>query len=183
MSKNSEKIRNGIISLSTKPYEIISGTVVAGSIDERLYTMSVAISNGSTIINGVILNTISGESKGLFVIPKDNSHVIIGSTDGTGEWTLLKVSEIEKLTVVTEKVKFEIDDNGVEMQNDNLAFSMGDLSFKIKSGSESLYKLLQDLIKALTLLTVNTPSGVSAVPNNVADFTTLLTRLDNLLSA
>lgn len=183
MNQNLEKILKGLQNLSTNPNEIVSGTVVPGSIDENMYTMSVRLSHSNSVLEDVLLNTISEEGKGFYIVPKEGSHVVVGSIDGAGEWMLLKASEIKKLMVHTQEVRFEVNENDVELGNNNLQFNMGAASFKIKSGSESLYKLLQDLIKALTLLTVNTPSGVSAVPNNVADFTTLLTRLDNLLSA
>lgn len=52
----------------------------------------------------------------------------------------------------------------------------------IKSTSESLYQVLSDLLTAIKLITVNTGTGTSTPPNNVAAFNSIATRLSALLS-
>jgi hypothetical protein len=57
MSKNSARIKEGIINLSREPYEIMSGKVLPGSTDTSAYTISVQPSDGSAPIEGVMLNS------------------------------------------------------------------------------------------------------------------------------
>lgn len=54
--------------------------------------------------------------------------------------------------------------------------------FKIKRQDETLKKILADFLGAVKAITVNTPSGVSATPNNLTAFDTIIERLDNLLT-
>ena len=100
MTKNTDKIRKGIRALTHKPYEIVSGTVVAGSVDATEYTMTVLPSDDSEGIEGVLLNVITNDENGVVLLPKDNSNVIIGSIDGPGEWSLLKASDLVKVSIV-----------------------------------------------------------------------------------
>lgn len=183
MTRNTAKIREGIRALSHKPFEILSGTVVAGSVDSRAYTMSVMPSDGGDAIQGVLLSSVSENANGMIVFPKDGSNVIIGSIDGSGEWTLLKASDLAKAIIAIENVVYQIDDTQVNIQNGSVVFNMGASMFKMNTASESLFQWLNDLTTAMTLLTVGTSSGPSTVPINVATFNTLLTRLNNLLIA
>ena len=182
MSKNIAKIKHGIQALAGKPYEITSGTVVPGSVDTDLYTMSVQPTDDTGAIEGVMLGSVTG-SNGILLIPKDGSSVIIGSIDGPGEWTLLKASELQKAIITVGHVTYEIDNTQVNVQNSDVVFNIGASVFKMNTSSESLFSLLQDLLTGLTLLTVGTSTGPSSVPVNVATFNNLLTRLNNLLSA
>lgn len=54
--------------------------------------------------------------------------------------------------------------------------------FKIKRQDETLKKILADFLEAVKAITVNTPSGVSATPNNINAFDAIIERLDNLLT-
>lgn len=53
----------------------------------------------------------------------------------------------------------------------------------IKRSSESLKKIISDLIDKILLLTVTTPNGPSGTPINAADFTAIKQRLPNLFEA
>ena len=183
MSKNTAKIKAGIQVLADKPYEIISGTVVAGSVNTSEYTMSVLPTNGGEPIAEIMLSTITENNSGLVLIPKDGSNVVIGSVDGTGEWTLLKANELDKATITIGNVIYEIDAAQVNIQNGSSVLNIGSSMFKMHTASESLFGVLKDLITGITLLTVSTSAGNSTVPVNIATFNDLLTRLNNLLSA
>ena len=182
MTKNTAKIKSGIRSLSNKPYEIISGTVVPGSVDVTALTVSVQASDDSEPIEGVMLNAVTDESNGVILFPADGSNVIIGSVDGPGEWCLIKASELTKVIITIENVTCEMDNSQVSIQNGNVLFNISDSVFKVNTASESLYQLLKDCFTYLSVLTVTTPSGTSGVPVNVADFDNLLTRINNLLA-
>ena len=183
MTKNFLRIRAGISTLVNKPFEIISGTVVEGSINEDQLTISVQPSDDSTPIEGVILNAISGENKGMILFPKEGSNVIIGSIDGSGEWGLLRASETTKAIITIGNVVYKMDSAQVSIQNGNVVFNMSDSVFKMSTPGESLFQLLKDCFTYLTQLTVPTPAGTSGIPVNATDFANLLSRLNNLLNA
>jgi phage baseplate assembly protein gpV len=66
----------------------------------------------------------------------------------------------------------------LKLQNTELI--MTESGFTIKRSSESLNKILSDLIDKILLLTVTTPVGVSGTPVNFADFQDIKQRLPNL---
>lgn len=183
MSKNTAKIREGFAALSEKSPEIISGTVVPGSIDTGALTCRVQPTDNSAPIEGVMLNAVAENSNGLILFPKDNSNVIIGCVDGPGEWTLLRASEIDKAQITIGPVLCEIDANRVEFKNGSVVLDIGAAVFKMNTAGESLYQLLKDLVTGISVLEVVTAGVTSSVPTNAATFTSLLTRLNNLLSA
>ena len=183
MNKNTVKIKDGIRRLTHKPFEIISGTVIAGSVDNVSCTMSVMPSDSLDPIDGVLLNVITNNGNGLILFPADGSNVIIGSVDGPGQWALLQANEIEKAKIKIGDVALEMNSAQVKILNNRVEFNMSDTVFKFNSASESLFQLLKDCFTYITELTVPTPSGTSSIPVNVADFNNLLTRLNNLLAA
>jgi len=183
MTKNTSKIRDGIRALGTRPNEILSGTVVPGSVDEEAYTISVQPSDDGKPINGVMLCSITGSGNGLLLFPKEASSVIIGSVDGPGEWTLIRSSEISKATITIGTVTYEMDSEQVIIRNGDTIFSLSPSLFKVNTAGESLFQLLKDCFTYITEITVSTPSGVSGVPINAVDFTNLITRLNNLLTS
>ena len=183
MNRNTIKIKAGIRALANDPHIIVSGTVAAGSLDEGAYTISVLPSDDSAPIEHVMLTTVTENDNGVVLFPKDESNVIIGCVDGPGEWVLLRAGELKKVIVNIGNVRYEMDDSQINIQNGSSVFNVGTAVFKMNTGSESLFQLLNDLITGLTLLTVTTPSGPSGTPINIATFSALLSRLNNLLSA
>ena len=183
MSKNTAKIKAGIRALANNPYEIISGTVVPGSINTSEYSICVQPSDDSEPIEGVMLNPVTGNGNGMILFPGDGSNVIIGSIDGPGEWVLLKASELTKAIITIEDVTYELDNTQVNIRNGNVIFNVSNSVFKMNTPGESLFQLLKDCFTYITALTVSTPSGTSSVPVNVADFNNLITRLNNLLTS
>jgi hypothetical protein len=182
MTKNTAKIKAGITLLAHKPYEILSGTVVSGSVDTEANTISVQTGIDSMPIQSVMLTAVAGENSGLIIVPKEGSHVIIGSIDGPGHWVLLRASELTNVILRIGAVRLQVDDNGIKIESGNAVLDIGSL-IKINTSGESLFTLLNDLITAVSLLTVGTHSGPSTPPVNVASFSALIPRLNNLLSA
>ena len=169
--------------LTENPYEIISGTVVAGSVNTSEYTMSVLPTNGNEPIAEVMLSTITENTSGLVLIPKDGSNVVIGSIDGPGEWTLLKANELNKTIITMGNVTYEMDETQVNIQNGSSVLNIGASLFKMYTASESLFSLLKYLITGITALTVTTSAVSSGIPNNITTFDDLLTRLNNFLGS
>ena len=157
--------------------------MVPGSMDESEYTISVQPSDDSEPIEGVMLNAITNDGNGILLFPKDGSNVVVGSIDGPGEWALIRTSEISKAVITIENITYEMDSTQVKIQNGSVVFNIGASLFKMNTPSESLFQLLKDCFTYITELTVTTTAGTSSIPVNVADFTNLLTRLNNLLTS
>lgn len=183
MNKNTTKIRAGIHALVQRPYEVISGTVVSGSIDAAAYTATVQPSDDGEPIKGVRLHTITGSGEGMVLIPADGADVVIASIDGPGEWTVIKMGEITKAVIKIGNVTLEMDGTRATLQNHSVTLDISGSVFKMNTAAESLYTFLSDLLNYLMALTVPTPSGVSGVPVNITNFSALRTRLDNLLES
>ena len=184
MTKNTGRIKAGIRALAKKPNEIISGTVVAGSVDAATCTMSVSTTNGGDPIEGVLLNAVTGDASGFVLLPEDGSSVVIGSVDGSGEWVLIQASDIVKTICTIGNVVCEIDSSQINIQNGSVLFNIGTGQFKMNSSSESLFQLLNDFMNAITTITYTNGSGAAALtPASLPTITNLQTRLGNLLSA
>lgn len=182
MNRNLVRIREGIQSLTSGQYELISGTVVPGSVNLTDYCVTVLPTNGEVPVDGVMLSSVINNGNGLIMVPADGSNVVIGSVDGPGEWSVIKASDVIKVIVTIGSVRFEMNDAHVNIQNGSVQFDISNSVFKVNTPSESLYQLLKDCFTYITALTVSTPSGTSSFPINVADFNNLITRLDNLLT-
>jgi hypothetical protein len=182
MTKNSTRIISGITTLVDRPYEIISGTVLSGSVDINANTFSLQPSYEGEPIMGVMLTSVSDDDNGVVLVPKNGSNVIVGSVDGPGQWTLLKANALEKVVVKVGEVNCEISGSGIKLHSGNTMVDIGSL-IKIGTASESLFGLLNDLLTAIMALTVTTSTGPSSVPVNLTSFSALSTRLSNLLSA
>ena len=156
MTKNTDKIRKGIRALTHKPYEIVSGTVVAGSVDATEYTMTVLPSEDS---EGVLLNVITNDENGVVLLPKDNSNVIIGSIDGPGEWSLLKASDLVKVSIVLGSSKVTVTDGLIQF-NDG---SNGGLTVtpELKTQLDKTTTLLSHLIAVINGIPVDEPGSGS----------------------
>jgi len=182
MTKSALKITEGIKALTRQPYEIVSGSVVAGSVNEEDQTIAVIPDGEEGIIEGVMLCAVSATTDKVIWLPKEGSHVVIGSVDGPGNWILLKSSEVTKVLITIANTQCTISETGVKIESGTTVIEVESI-IKIATASESLHAILNDLITAITLITVPTPGGPSGVPVNAATFNTILTRLSNLLSA
>lgn len=142
--------------------ELISGTVVAGSVDEDAMTCSVEVLAMDEPIEGVLLNVIESNVKGCVAVPADGSHVWIGSIDGPGEWGIFKTEQVKKVLVdVDELVQVKVKELKLECDNSTLAGKKDEWSFnngknggipiasKIDDNFNSIKKYLNTLESAI----------------------------------
>ncbi len=108
--------------------------------------------------------------------------MVLASIDGPGIWTVIKTNELDRAMVTIGNTRYEMNDNLISVQNGNTILTVGTDAFKMNTLSESLFNILNDLITGITALTVGTSGGPSTPPTNLATFTSLLTRLSNLLT-
>ena len=106
-------------------------------------------------------------SEGLLIVPKVNSNILMGSIGNSDvEHFVISHSEISSFKVTVGNTQYEVDNQG----------------FAIQKGGENLKAIISDLITAITTLTVTctAPTTPSSPPLNVAAFTLIKNRLNNL---
>ena len=76
---------------------------------------------------------------------------------------------------------FEVDiSDNIEFKADGAEISMDD-KIGIKNASDDLKSIVDDLITAITQITVTTPAGPSGIPINIASFELIKQRLETLM--
>ena len=147
MNKNRAQIKAGIRSLAAQDYNIIGGTMVAGSTDAAAGTISVLPADGRPAIDGILLGVVTENENGIIVYPSDDSDVIIGSANGSGTWFLLKASTITKATIKIGGSSSTITDGLIQF-NDG---SLGGLTKtqELKTQLDKTTTLLQHLVATI----------------------------------
>lgn len=113
---NTQKIIEGIRQLTHKPYELVSGTVVPGSVDADEYTCSIRLTHmddTDTPLANVMLSAVTENGNGVIRIPADGSNVIIGSVGGRGQYFLVHCSNLAKVLVTIGDTTCQVDGDGV----------------------------------------------------------------------
>ena len=164
MSQTKNKIKKGIKVLTHKEAEIISGTVV--SIDESNYTIQVLATNEDNAIEGVMLSAVVNNDNGYILYPAVNSDVIIACVDGPGEYMLIKASVITKAVI---KINDQV-------------FTLDGTKYGLVKGSESLGKIMSDLMDKMLAMTFTNGAGTTGSTNNNTDLTQIKNRITNFLT-
>jgi hypothetical protein len=155
-----EQIREGLRDLAKRvgPVQTILATVV--SVNEAEFTC--VLNDGDIDIHDVRLRPVLNGNEAQTLIPKAGSYVLAIRIE---EWMLMAADEIDKYRVKIGDMEFEMDGS----------------KFLFKMDSETLKKIMDDLLDAIEQLTVNTNVGPSSVPINIASFIAIKTRVDNFL--
>lgn len=143
------------------PKTIRTATVTAVNTDD---TVAVKFSNERSVDDARLRAVVANGNK-VVLIPQLNSVVIVGMLENSDEYVVLMVSEVSEIKYKIDTVEFDIDSAG----------------FLVKKGSETLKKILDDLLDAINLLTVPTNVGPSGVPINATSFTAIKTRVAQIL--
>jgi hypothetical protein len=130
----------------------------------------------------VRIQSLSQAGKGITILPKKDSFVLVSRIGNSNELFISAFSEIDQVLFEIENTSFKATNEGVEIVKENkTTFLQNDL-FTIKTANESLKKILEDLIAAIGALTVTTGVGPSGIPINKVQFDAIKTRIGNLLS-
>lgn len=113
----------------------------------------------------VLLRAVTGVDKGILVIPKVDSQVMVSRIGGSNELYVSMFSEIDHVIIAIKDAEYTMNDKG----------------YKMNVGTSGLKKSLTDLINAITKMTVTTGVGPSGTPINAADFTKIKEDLNNYL--
>jgi hypothetical protein len=90
-------------------------------------------------------------------------------------------SEVDKVLLTSGSLELTIDPDKVELKKGEAILKQTEAGFTMTRSGEGLKKLLEDLITAITQLTVTTGVGPSGAPINAAAFNAIKNRLGNLL--
>lgn len=180
MSKEIEKVRRMVY---TKMTEAARTTFYAEikKVDEEARTCTVKVGNIER--ENVLLYAIEDEEKkGLVLIPKIDSQVIVSQMPDGSRLFVEMFSEVDKvLLTIDEKLAVTIDAKGALIEADKTTLSVKDSGLILSRGSSGLLKTLTDLCDAIAKLTVPTALGPSGVPINMADFIKIKQDLKNYL--
>lgn len=131
-----------------KEQELMSGTVVAGSVNENEMTCSVEVLWQDEPIEGVLLNVIDSNVGGVCVVPADGSNVWIGSIDGPGEWGIFKTETIKKILVdVTDLVQLKVKELSVDCDGSTLGGKKDEWAFN--GGKNGGLAVVNKLVKRM----------------------------------
>lgn len=134
------------------------------SVDENAATCEVEDEQGITLYE-VRLSSQAGVI-GLLLVPVVNSYVLVGDIGNSGTaYAVLQYSELERVKVVTDNTILEVAADGVDVSRNGV----------------DLKTILSDLVTAIKLITVTTPSGNSGTPLNFASFDAVQTKINQLL--
>jgi hypothetical protein len=125
----------------------------------------ITVDNGGVEYFNVRLQPTDSVMKGQRLVPKVNSMVLVERVGGddSNELAVAMFSELDEYSVEIGNVKYKHTGSGFELAKQN----------------ESLKKLMKDMLDEVKKLTVQTNTGPSSVPINIAAFTAIETRIDN----
>lgn len=164
-------------------FPVMSGTVVAGSVDMSACTCSVLLSvddADSPATEGVLLNGVSGNINGVLCFPADGSNVWVAEIDGPGKWGIIKTSDLVKMVVTISNVVVAITDSEAVIQQDNAVFTISSGKFSIKNDSQDFKTIMDTHFDNLAQMTFTNGAGTTAVANNVTALNTDKTNFDQL---
>lgn len=196
MSRELEEIRDGLHKFSMKrgPAAIMPALVKAVNEDDN--TISVVFSD-EVAIDDVRLRSVVKNGNKVVKYPKLESVVLVGAIENSDEYACLAMEEVDKVLYVIDNAKvettadghliqvnntkIETTDDSCLIQKNNTKVEVSDDGVLVSKSSETLKKIMDDLLNAIMLLTVNTNVGPSSVPVNVTDFVNIKTRVDQFL--
>lgn len=158
---------------------ILSGTVSAVNESDRTCTVKVEnVEYEDVRLYGIV----KGDLKGFCFIPKIGSQVLAGRIGGSNELFVAMFTEVDKvLLTIGDKMQLTVDAENYCIQAENTIIRATPTGMTFVRGSSGLKKTLENLIDAITKLTVTTGVGPSGTPINAADFIKVKQDLSNYL--
>lgn len=138
---------------------------VVQSVDEDACTCVLKDDDNEELVyEDVRLRPVIDGNESVTIFPKEGTWALAIRIEEDEDWMVIAVGEADKVRIVSAGCDFEVSDG-----------------FLIKKGSETLKKILNDLMTAIKAIVVPTNVGPSGNPLNAAVFTDINTRIDNLL--
>lgn len=158
---------------------VLSGTVSEVNEAERTCTVKVEnVEYEDVRLYGVV----KGDLKGFCFIPKVKSQVLVARIGGSNELFVVMFTEIDKVILtIGEKMQLTVEAENCCIQAENTVIRATPAGMTFVRGSSGLKKTLENLIDAITKLTVTTGVGPSGIPINAQDFIKVKEDLSNYL--
>lgn len=158
---------------------VFSGTVSA--VDEKNRTCSVQVED-VTYEEVRLYGIVQGDLKGFCFIPKTGSHVLVARIGGSNELFVVMFTEVERAVLtIGENVTVTADAENCLLQVGESVVKATEKGLTFVKGGAGLKKTLEELIDAITKLTVPTGVGPSGTPINVTDFIKIKQGLNDYL--
>ena len=91
----------------------------------------------------------------------------------------------DQFMIKNEEMEFAVDKDGLSIKKGGAAFSVAQNGFQLKTETESLKKLMDDLLDAIQAMIFTTPGGLTPAPTtallNTSTFAALKTRFNTFL--
>ena len=179
MSKGNDDIRR----MFERRLQDATETVFYGEIsdvDEGVRTCTVVM-EGIPYENVLLHAVENAELKGPVLIPKIGSTVLVERI-ANDRYFVAMFSEVEKvLLTIGEKTAVAVDTENCLLRVGNSMVKATEKGLTFVKGDAGLKKTLEELIDAITKLTVTTGIGPSGVPINIADFIKIKQGLNDYL--
>ena len=148
-------------------FPVMSGTVVAGSVDMGACTCSVVLSvdpvdfDGRT---GILINGVSGNVNGVLFFPADGSNVWVAEIDGPDKWGIIKTTEVVEC-------RFTVGSSKLSVKDGLMQFNDGSLGGMVKVAAltaklNNLENIVNDLVAKYNththILTLTSGTGTAA---------------------
>nr|DAT38267.1 MAG TPA: baseplate protein [Caudoviricetes sp.] len=158
---------------------ILSGTVSAVNESDRTCTVKVEnVEYEDVRLYGIV----KGDLKGFCFIPKIGSQVLAGRIGGSNELFIAMFTEVDKaILTIGEKMNLTVEAENYCIQAKNTIIRATPTGMTFVREGSGLKKTLENLIDAITKLTVTTGVGPSGTPINVSDFIKIKQDLSNYL--
>jgi len=148
-------------------FPVMSGKVMAGSYDEDDNTVSVQLTADAddTPTEGVLLNVITANTNGMYLVPADDADCIVCEIDGPGQLKqVLWASEYVEVSVIA-------GDAQLKMKNGK---------FSLKNGAVDFKTMMDTHFNNLFAMTFTNGAGDTGPANNMADLESDKANFDNL---
>ena len=128
-------------------FPVMSGTVVAGSVDEANMVCSVLLNlqdSDAPGLQGILLNAVSTNTNGMILYPADNSNVWVAEIDGPGKWGVIRTSDLAQVIITIGSAKITMTGGLVRFNdgsNDGLV-KVGALVTKLNNLENKLNNLI-----------------------------------------
>jgi hypothetical protein len=174
-------ISDAIHNMSERHTELYSVSGVVSSINIEEMTCTVSI-EGEADLHGVKIQTMEGGNKGVKLVPKLNSEVIVTYMSPATAYIAM-ASELSEFGVEIDTCNVGIKDNQVSIKQGTAEIKVSNGKIQISSNGIDLGTTLSQLIDAISAITVTctAPGSPSTPPINVAQIQAIKAQLSLLL--
>ena len=155
--------------------------VTIKEVNEDDFTCTVVFDGELEYTDVRLRSVIDAGKQGFCFIPKVGSMVQVGRIGNSEQLFVTLFSEVDKVLMTSGSLEVTVDQAKVEIKKGNAVLRQTEAGFTMIRSGEGLKKVLEDLITAITQLTVPTGVGPSGMPINTAAFQSIKTRIGNFL--